>query len=39
MTKLTSISAHPRAGGDPVVKTTGNGTPLGSRLRGNDWGV
>ena len=35
----TPISSHPREGGDLVVQTAGKGTPLGSRLRGNDWGV
>ena len=38
LNQTTPISAHPREGGDPVVKITGNGTPLGSRLRGNDCG-
>lgn len=32
----TPTSAHPRVGGDPVAKITGDSTPLGSRLRGND---
>ena len=36
---LTDISVHPREGGDPVVKITGDGILLGSRLRGNEWGV